>query len=140
VFADFTAAYDTVRHHGLTCKLLQLLPDRRMNHVIIEMVGNRSFILATGGSKKNSLRRLNIGVPEGSVLASLLFNIYISDLPTTISRGYAYADDLAIMHADGDWQAVEGVLSRGIATVGEYPPNLAATAQQYKNDVGSLPP
>jgi len=30
------------------------------------------------------------------------FNIYI-DLPTTVSRKYAYADDLAIMHADGGW-------------------------------------
>jgi len=47
-------------------------------------------------------------------------NIYISDLPTTISRKYAYADDLAIMYADGDWLAVEGVLSKDMATLGEY--------------------
>jgi len=57
---------------------------------------------------------------RGSVLAPLLFNIYISDLPTTISRKYAYADDLAIMHADGDWHAVEGALSKHISTLGEY--------------------
>jgi len=50
---------------------------------------------------------------------ALLFNIYIYDLPTTISRKYAYADDLAIIHADGDWQAVEGVLSKDMATIGE---------------------
>jgi len=31
---------------------------------------------------------------------------------------YEYADDLAITHADGDWQAVEGVLSKDMATVG----------------------
>jgi len=31
-----------------------------------------------------------------------------------------YADDLAIMHADGDWQAVKGVLSKDMVTVGEY--------------------
>jgi len=30
---------------------------------------------------------------------------------------YAYADDLAIMHADGDWQAVEEVLSEDMATL-----------------------
>ena len=48
-----------------------------------------------------------------------LFNIYISDLPTTVSRKYEYADDLAIMHADGDWQAVEGVL-KDMATLSEY--------------------
>ena len=68
----------------------------------------------------NILRRLKNGVPQGSVLAPLLFNIYISHLPTTISRKYAYADDLAIMHVDGDWQAVEGVLSKDMATLGEY--------------------
>jgi len=46
--------------------------------------------------------------------------MYISDLPTTVSRKYAYADDLAIMHADGDWQAVKGMLTKDTATVNEY--------------------
>ena len=41
-------------------------------------------------------------------------------LPTTVSRKHAYPDDLAVMHADGDWQAVEGVLSKDMATLGEY--------------------
>jgi len=70
--------------------------------------------------QRSRLRRLKNGVPQGSVLATLLFNIYISDLPATISRKYAYADDLAIMHADGDWQAGEGALSTDMATLGEY--------------------
>jgi len=50
----------------------------------------------------------------------LLLNIYISDLPTTISRKYAYADNLAITRADGDWEAVEGVLAKGMAMIGKY--------------------
>jgi len=86
----------------------------------MEMVGNRSLTLTTGNSKRSSLRRLKNGVPQGSVLAPLLFNIYISDLPSTISRKYAYTDDLAIMHADGDCQAVEGVLTKDMAAPGEY--------------------
>jgi len=45
---------------------------------------------------------------RGSVLAPLLFIIYLSDLPTTVSRKYVLAGDLAIMHDDGDWQAMEG--------------------------------
>jgi len=87
--------------------------------MIMEMVGNRSFTLTTGNGQRSRLRRLKNGVPQGSVLALLLFNIYMSDLPTTISRTYAYADDLAIMHADGVWQAVEGALSKDMATLGE---------------------
>jgi len=107
VFVDLTAACDTVWLRGFTCKLLQLLPDRHMVRMIMEMVGNRSFTFTTRNDKRR-LRRLKNSVPQGSVLAPLLVNIYISDLPTTVSRRYAYADDLAIMHADGDTQAVEG--------------------------------
>ena len=47
-------------------------------------------------------------------------NIYISDLPTTVSTKCACADDLAIMHDDADWQSVEAVLTKDMATVGEY--------------------
>jgi len=120
VFVDLTAAYDTVWHRGLTCKLVRLLPDRHMVHMIMEMVGNRSFTLTTGNGQWSRLRRLKNGVPQGSVLPPLLFNIYISDLPTTISRKYTHADDPEIIHADGDWQAMEGALSKDMATLGEY--------------------
>ena len=119
MFVDLTAAYETVWHRSLTCKL-RLLPDRHMVHMIMEMVGNRSFIFTTGNSKRSRLRGLKNGVPQGSVLAPLLFNIYISDPLTTVSRKYAHADDLAIMHADGDWQAVKEVLTKDMTTLREY--------------------
>jgi len=111
LLVDLTAAYNTVWHRGLTCNLLRLLPDRQMVHMITEMVSNRSFILTTGNGQRSRLRRLKNGVPQGSVMAPLLFNIYPSDLPATISRKYAYADVIATMHADGDWLSVEGALS-----------------------------
>jgi len=66
VFVNFIAAYDTVWHRGLTCKLLRLLHDKHMVRMIMEMVGNRSFTLTTGNSKCSRLRRH--GVPQGCVL------------------------------------------------------------------------
>jgi len=63
VFVDLTAAYDAVWHRGLTCKLLQLLPDRHMVHMIMEMVSNRSFTLTTGNGKRSRFPRLKNGVP-----------------------------------------------------------------------------
>ena len=75
MFVDLAAAYDTVWHRGLTCKLLRLLPDRHMVHMIMEMVSNRSFTLTTGNSQRSRLRRLKNGVPQGSVMVPLLFNI-----------------------------------------------------------------
>jgi len=80
-------------------------------------IGYQHFNLNTGNGKRSRLRHLKNDVPQGSVPAFLLFNIYISDLPNIVSRKF---DDLAIMHADGNWQAVERVLSKDMATVGEY--------------------
>ena len=38
VFVNLTVAYDIIWHHGLTCKLLRLLPDRHMVRMIMELV------------------------------------------------------------------------------------------------------
>ena len=120
VFIDLTAAYDTVWHRDLTCKLLRLLPDKHMVKMIMELVRNRSFTLTTGDSKQSRLRRLKNGVPLGSVLAPLLFNIYTYDLPSMISRKFAYADDLALLHSSGNWKDLEGTLSQDMSTMSAY--------------------
>ena len=116
VFIDLTAAYDTVWHRGLTCKLLRLLPDKHMVKMIMELVRNQSFTLTTGDIKQSRLRRLKNGVSQGSVLAPLLFNIYTYDVPSMISRKFAYADDLALLH----WKDLEGTLSQDMSTLSAY--------------------
>ena len=88
VFVDLTAAYDTVWHRSLTCKLLRLLPDKHMVRMIMELIPNRSFTLTTGDSKQSRLRRLKNGVLQGSVLAPLVFNIYMYDLPSMVSKKF----------------------------------------------------
>ena len=104
VFINLTAAYDTVWDRGLTCKLLRLLPDKHMVRMIMELVRNQSFTFTTGDSKQSRLSRLKNGVPQESVLAPLLFNIYTYDLPSMTSRKFGYADDLALLHSSGNWK------------------------------------
>ena len=94
IFGNLTVVYDTVWHRGLTCKLLRLLPNNHMVRMIMELVRNRSFTLTTGDSKQS--RPVKNGVPQVSVLALLLFNIYTYDLPFMISRKLAYADKFCI--------------------------------------------
>jgi len=48
------------------------------------------------------------------MLASFLFNIYISDIPTTLSTKLAYTDDLALAFTGPDWEDVENAMNRDL--------------------------
>ena len=91
-----------------------------MVRIIMELVRNISFTLTTGDNKQSRLRRLRNGLPKGSVLAPLLFNIYTYDLPFMTSQKYAYADDLALLYASRDWKAVEDTLRQDMTTLSAY--------------------
>ena len=91
-----------------------------MVKIIMELVRNQSFTLTTGDSKQSRLRCLKNGVPQGSVLAPLLFNIYTYDLPSMIPRKFGYVDDLALLHSSRNWKDLEGTLSQDMSTLSAY--------------------
>ena len=91
-----------------------------MVYFIVELISNRSFVLKTSDGQQSRLRRLKNGVPQGSVLAPLLFNIYIHDLPDTISRKYGYADNLTILTVHLEWKTIESTLSQDMSTLALY--------------------
>ena len=53
-------------------------------------------------SKQSRLCCLKNGISQGAVLATFLFNIYMYDLPSLMSKKFAYADDLALLHSFGN--------------------------------------
>ena len=120
VLLDLSAAYDTVWLRGLHLKLLQMIPDRHMVKFIMEMLYNRSFTLNTSDGQCSRQRRLKNGVPQGSVLAPMLFNVYIHDLPVTQAKKYGYADDLAILLQKKSWEDIEGGLTADMTILSTY--------------------
>ncbi|KAG5870996.1 hypothetical protein JTB14_021867 [Gonioctena quinquepunctata] len=96
-FIDLTAAYDTVWREGLIYKLPRVIPCLKMCHLINNLLTNRLFQVFVNDAK-SSTRKPNNGLPQGLVLAPLLFNLYPADLPKTRCRKFAYADDLAISY------------------------------------------
>ena len=51
------------------------------------------------------------GVTQGYVLAPMLFNIYIHDIPETLSKKYSYSDDIAILTLNKIWSTIESRLT-----------------------------
>ena len=50
----------------------------------------------------------------------MLFNIYFDNLPDTLSKIYGYADDLAILLSNKNWETIETELTADINILSNY--------------------
>lgn len=119
VFVDLTAAYDTVWREGLTYKFLKATGCKKMTSLLENMLSNRVLQISMGGSLSKS-KLLSNGLPQGSVLSPLLFNLYVADLPTTASRKFMYADDITLACQHTNMNALEQTLTEDLELMAEY--------------------
>lgn len=118
-FIDLSCAYDTVWKEGLLIKLYTLVPCKAFLQLMNELLSDRLFQVIVNG-KKSKFRSLQNGLPQGSVLSPLMFNIYTSDIPITTSRKFMYADDIALATQSSDLSAAENVLGNDLQVVNVY--------------------
>ncbi|CAH2092754.1 unnamed protein product [Euphydryas editha] len=95
-FLDIQQAFDRVWHKGLLCKVKKLLP-HPIYSTISSYLENRVFFVKQGEARSDLFECL-AGVPQGSVLGSVLYNIFTHDLPQSADVTIAtYADDAAFL-------------------------------------------
>ena len=94
---DFSAAFDRVNHQGILYRLSSVGIGSSVFSVLTQFLSTRSqFVLVDGCRSK----RVNVvsGVPQGSVLGSLLFLLYTLELFFILEKKLiGYAEDSSLL-------------------------------------------
>ena len=124
-FVDLSAAYDTVNHRILIQKLYNTTQDSQLCRVFQNMLSNRRFYVELHNERSRWRKQKN-GLPRGSVLSPILFNIYTTDQPIHDgTRNFLYADDLCVTAQYSSFTEVE-------TTIGDALEEL--TSQYYRSN------
>ncbi len=119
-FLDVAQAFDKVWHDGLIHKVKQLGLPSYLNQILKSFLKNREFCVRVNNSF-SSLRKIVSGVPQGSILGPLLFNIFMSDIPIPEDTELAlYADDTAILTQNSNIQLAFQKLQNSVNEITQW--------------------
>jgi hypothetical protein len=113
IFCDLHKASDCVNYDILLSKLEHYGIRGRANDVIKSYLSDRfQRVLVVSDAVKyySKLESFTVGVPQGSILGSLLFLLYGNDLPNAISvlfKPVLFADDTNLIITNPDTQRFE---------------------------------
>jgi len=106
VALDISKAFDKVWHQGLLTKLARFGISGKLLDWFRSFLSNREQCVIVGTSA-STLRHVQAGVPQGSVLAPLLFLVFINDLFDLVKNHLdVFADDSTL------WSVVPGSSQR----------------------------
>jgi hypothetical protein len=120
VFLDIEKTFDTTWHPGLLYELSELQFPISLIKLIASFLSSRTFKFAVEG-ELSSPRKVAVGVPQGSVLAPVLYSLYINDAPAAPGIHLAlFADDTCVYETEKNARRMLNKFQRVLTAVGSW--------------------
>jgi hypothetical protein len=100
-------------------KFMRVVSCSKISRLLNNMLSNRYFQVFLG-DKSSRWRRLNNDLPQSSVLAPILFNLYMSNIPITVSKRFQYADGIALTFQANSFAECETTLEAHLNKFAEF--------------------
>ena len=121
LFLDISKAFDSIDHKILLGKFEHLgLLARSLRWFKLYLSDRRQCVYING--EVSETHPVDLGVPQGSILGPLLFNVYINSLPTAVTKSelILYADDAVLVFAASTPQELNDALRRDFNLISDW--------------------
>lgn len=121
IFLDVAKAFDRVWHGGLIYKMMEMGFPLYLIQLISSYLKDRKIQVKLHGTLSTE-NQITAGVPQGSILGPLLFNLFVSDIPKPGHPAILaqYADDTAILYRTRSVNKIITRLQKSIEEIEEW--------------------
>ena len=121
VFIDLSKAFDTVDHNILTAKLERYgVTDKNLDWFKNYLTGRKQCI--SYGDLTTTAKKIECGVPQGSILGPLLFLIYVNDLhnASKVLDFILFADDTNLFYSNKNLKTLFEIVNNELTLINEW--------------------
>ena len=124
-----------MNHRILTQKIYNTTQDSQLCRVFQSMMSNRRLYVKLN-NEHSIWRKQKNGLPQGSVLSPILFNIYTNDQPIPEGmRNFIYADDLCVTVQYSSFTEIETTIGDALDEHTQYYRSNSLRANPDKTQV-----
>ncbi len=133
LFIDISKAFESLNYKVLLRKLQHLgLSERSLRWFRSYLTDRQQSVLINGELSKP--HTITLGVPQGSILGPLLFNVYITSVPNAVkkTRMVLYGDDAVLFCDASTRQELKIVLEREFTKISNWYTDNRLTINEKK--------